>query len=152
MVLSNSYWILPDLTIQGSIRLNYNLRTFPNIYYFSYATKRTWKVIGVTVHSWMLGIPPLFFFRVWQMSQCGVILHMLLPLIKATGRFVLFVCIWYYFHNQTVLICNDILLAHSPFVKYNQGFKKIVCYINGFGLTVNVVTVIVAISVSHIHL
>ncbi|RDX58349.1 hypothetical protein CR513_62341, partial [Mucuna pruriens] len=63
-------WILPDLTIQGSIRLNYHLHTFPNTYYFSYATKRTWKVMGVTIYSWMLGVPPLLFFRVWQMSQC----------------------------------------------------------------------------------
>ncbi|XP_027362830.1 uncharacterized protein LOC113870436 [Abrus precatorius] len=62
-------WILPDLTIQGSIRLNYHLHTFPNTYYFSYATKRSWKVMGVTVHSWMLGIPPLLFIRVLQMSQ-----------------------------------------------------------------------------------
>ncbi|XP_020216760.2 uncharacterized protein LOC109800385 [Cajanus cajan] len=62
-------WILPDLTIQGSIRLNNHLHTFPNTYYFSYATKRSWKFMGVTVHSWILGIPPLLFFRVWQMGR-----------------------------------------------------------------------------------
>lgn len=62
-------WILPDLTIQGSIRLNYRLHTFPNTYYFSYATKRTRKIMGVTVPSSILGIHPLLFIRVLQMSQ-----------------------------------------------------------------------------------
>ncbi|KAL0915367.1 hypothetical protein M5K25_015779 [Dendrobium thyrsiflorum] len=37
-------WILPDLTIEGTIKLNSTLRTFPNTYYFSYATKMTSKV------------------------------------------------------------------------------------------------------------
>ncbi|XVF85030.1 hypothetical protein PTKIN_Ptkin17bG0085900 [Pterospermum kingtungense] len=62
-------WILPDLTIQGSIRLNSHLQTFPNTFYFSYATKRTRKILGVTVPSGILGIHPLFFIRVLQMSQ-----------------------------------------------------------------------------------
>ncbi|XP_068467939.1 uncharacterized protein [Phaseolus vulgaris] len=62
-------WILPDLTIQGSIRLNYHLQTFPNTYYFSYATKRTTKIMGVTVPSSILGIHPMLFIRVLQMSQ-----------------------------------------------------------------------------------
>ena len=62
-------WILPDLTIQGSIRLNYHLHTFRNTYYFSYATKRTWKLMGFTVHSSMVKIHPLLFLRVLQMSQ-----------------------------------------------------------------------------------
>nr|GMD20862.1 Alpha/Beta hydrolase fold containing protein [Ipomoea batatas] len=61
-------WILPDLTIQGAIRLNSHLRTFPNTYYFSYATKRTRKIMGVTVPSGILGIHPLLFIRVLQMS------------------------------------------------------------------------------------
>lgn len=61
-------WILPDLTIQGSIQLNSNLHTFPNTYYFSYATKRTRKLMGVTVPSSILGIHPLLFMRVLQMS------------------------------------------------------------------------------------
>lgn len=62
-------WILPDLTIQGSLRLNSHLHTFPNTYYFSYATKRTKKIFGVTVPSGILGIHPLLFIRVLQMSQ-----------------------------------------------------------------------------------
>ncbi|KAL8150133.1 hypothetical protein V2J09_019941 [Rumex salicifolius] len=62
-------WILPDLTLQGSIRLNYHLQTFPNTFYFSYATKRTRKFFGFTVPSSILGIHPLLFIRVLQMSQ-----------------------------------------------------------------------------------
>ncbi|KAK1403297.1 putative carboxylic ester hydrolase [Heracleum sosnowskyi] len=63
-------WILPDLTLQGSLRLNSHLSTFPDTYYFSYATKRTRKVMGVgTVPSGILGIHPLLFIRVLQMSQ-----------------------------------------------------------------------------------
>ncbi|KAH1064137.1 hypothetical protein J1N35_029124 [Gossypium stocksii] len=61
-------WILPDLTIQGSIKLNSNLQTFPNTFYFSYATKRTRKILGVTVPSGILGVHPMLFMRVLQMS------------------------------------------------------------------------------------
>ncbi|TYH73808.1 hypothetical protein ES332_D05G354400v1 [Gossypium tomentosum] len=61
-------WILPDLTIQGSIKLNSNLQTFPNTFYFSYATKRTRKILGVTVPSGILGIHPMLFIRVLQIS------------------------------------------------------------------------------------
>ncbi|CAA2954761.1 Phospholipase A(1) [Olea europaea subsp. europaea] len=66
---ASSDWILPDLTIQGSLRLNSNIRTFPDTYYFSYATKRTRKIMGITVPSGILGIHPLLFIRVLQMSQ-----------------------------------------------------------------------------------
>ncbi|XP_059278762.1 uncharacterized protein LOC132032958 isoform X2 [Lycium ferocissimum] len=62
-------WILPDLTIQGSIKLNSHLRTFLQTYYFSYATKRTTKIMGLAVPSGILGIHPLLFIRVLQMSQ-----------------------------------------------------------------------------------
>ncbi|XP_026661988.1 lipase-like isoform X2 [Phoenix dactylifera] len=62
-------WILPDLTIQGSIKLNSSLRTFPNTFYFSYATKRTRKFMGLTLPSSILGIHPMLFIRVLQMSQ-----------------------------------------------------------------------------------
>ncbi|XWS63700.1 hypothetical protein CRYUN_Cryun06bG0124100 [Craigia yunnanensis] len=62
-------WILPDLTIQGSIKLNCHLQTFPNTLYFSYATKCTRKILGVTVPSGIIGIHPLLFMRVLQMSQ-----------------------------------------------------------------------------------
>ncbi|XP_038978341.1 lipase-like [Phoenix dactylifera] len=62
-------WILPDLTIQGSIKLNSSLLTFPNTFYFSYATKRTRKFMGLTLPSSVLGIHPMLFIRVLQMSQ-----------------------------------------------------------------------------------
>ncbi|KAF9605301.1 hypothetical protein IFM89_015917 [Coptis chinensis] len=64
-------WILPDLTIQGSMRLNAHLRTFPGTFYFSYATRRTRKLkfVGITVPSSIFGIHPLLFIRVLQMSQ-----------------------------------------------------------------------------------
>ena len=62
-------WILPDLTIQGSIRLNSDLQTFPDTYYFNYVTKCTRKILGVTVPSSIFRIHPLFFIRVLQMSQ-----------------------------------------------------------------------------------
>ncbi|KAL6566518.1 hypothetical protein OROGR_002133 [Orobanche gracilis] len=62
-------WILPDLTIQGSVQLNIHLQTFPDTYYFSYATKRTRKIMGVTIPSGLIGIHPLLFIRVLQMSQ-----------------------------------------------------------------------------------
>ncbi|KAK4399701.1 hypothetical protein Sango_1076200 [Sesamum angolense] len=62
-------WILPDLTIQGSFRLNSHIQTFPDTYYFSYATKRTRKIMGITIPSGLLGIHPLLFIRVLQMSQ-----------------------------------------------------------------------------------
>ncbi|KAK7815598.1 hypothetical protein CFP56_001424 [Quercus suber] len=59
----------PDLSIQGAMHLNCHLNTFPNTYYFSYATKRTRKILGITVPSSILGIHPLLFIRVLQMSQ-----------------------------------------------------------------------------------
>ncbi|KAJ3676528.1 hypothetical protein LUZ60_003940 [Juncus effusus] len=62
-------WILPDLTLQGSIKMNATLKTFPSTFYFSYATKRTRKVFGMTVPSSVLGIHPMLFIRVLQMSQ-----------------------------------------------------------------------------------
>ncbi|KAI9070624.1 hypothetical protein K1719_047413 [Acacia pycnantha] len=55
--------------ISGSIKLNYHLHTFPNTYYFSYATKRTRKILGVTLPSSITGIHPLLFIRVLQMTQ-----------------------------------------------------------------------------------
>ncbi|CAA7388670.1 unnamed protein product [Spirodela intermedia] len=62
-------WILPDLTIQGALQLNAGLRTFPNTFYFSYATKRTRKFLGLTLPSTVLGIHPLLFIRTLQMTQ-----------------------------------------------------------------------------------
>ncbi|KAL9258203.1 Lipase-like protein [Drosera capensis] len=61
-------WILPDLTIQGCMKLNCHLQTFPNTYYFSYATKRTTKILGVTIPSGLTGVHPMLFIRVLQMS------------------------------------------------------------------------------------
>uniref|UniRef100_A0A6N2K137 Lipase-like C-terminal domain-containing protein n=1 Tax=Salix viminalis TaxID=40686 RepID=A0A6N2K137_SALVM len=62
-------WILPDLTIQGSMQLNCHLQTFPDTYYFSYATKCTKRIFGITVPSGIIGIHPFIFIRVLQMSQ-----------------------------------------------------------------------------------
>ncbi|MED6217670.1 hypothetical protein PIB30_019802 [Stylosanthes scabra] len=66
---SSGDWILPDLTIEGCIRLNRNIRTFPNTYYMSYATKRTWKLMGFTIHSSMVKVKPLLFLRVLETAQ-----------------------------------------------------------------------------------
>ena len=54
-------WILPDLTIQGSMRLNSRLQTFNTTYYFSYATKTPARRI--------FGIHPLLSIRALQMSR-----------------------------------------------------------------------------------
>ncbi|ERN18470.1 hypothetical protein AMTR_s00197p00022270 [Amborella trichopoda] len=62
-------WILPDLTIQGTLQLNASLNTFPNTFYFSYATKKTTNLMGLTLPSSILGIHPLLFIRVLQMTQ-----------------------------------------------------------------------------------
>lgn len=62
-------WILPDLTIQGSMELNLKLNTFPHTYYFNYATRRTRKMMGITIPSSLLGTHPMLFLRVLQMSQ-----------------------------------------------------------------------------------
>ncbi|XP_022725852.1 uncharacterized protein LOC111282149 isoform X2 [Durio zibethinus] len=62
-------WIFPDLTIQGSISLNCHLQTFPNTFYFSYATKCTRKILGVTLPSGILCVHPMLFIRVLQISQ-----------------------------------------------------------------------------------
>lgn len=61
--------ILPDLTIQGSLKINSTLKTFPNTFYFSYATKRTRKLFGITVPSSVLGVHPMLFLRVLQMCM-----------------------------------------------------------------------------------
>lgn len=62
-------WILPDLTIQGAARINARVRTFPCTFYFSYASRRTARVRGVTVPSGVLRIHPLLFTRVMQMCR-----------------------------------------------------------------------------------
>lgn len=72
-------WILPDLTIQGSMKINSRIKTYPNTYYFSYATKRTRKIRGITVPSGVFGIHPLLFVRVLQMSQWQFPLDVPLP-------------------------------------------------------------------------
>uniref|UniRef100_A0ACD5VNW5 Uncharacterized protein n=1 Tax=Avena sativa TaxID=4498 RepID=A0ACD5VNW5_AVESA len=62
-------WIMPDITIGGAARINAAVRTFPGTFYFSYASRRTTKVRGVTVPSGVLRIHPLMFVRVMQMSR-----------------------------------------------------------------------------------
>lgn len=62
-------WILLDLSLQVSVELNTKLQTFPNTYYFSYATRKTRKLFGVTIPSSLFGIHPLLLIRTLQMSQ-----------------------------------------------------------------------------------
>ncbi|XBI67208.1 hypothetical protein VPH35_046607 [Triticum aestivum] len=62
-------WILPDLTIQNATRMNADVRTFPNTFYFSYATRRTTKFCGVTVPSGVMHIHPLVFIHVMQLCR-----------------------------------------------------------------------------------
>ncbi|XP_050947170.1 uncharacterized protein LOC103488979 isoform X2 [Cucumis melo] len=62
-------WILPDLTIQGSMRLNSHLQTFKSTYYFSYVTKPPRKIFGLTVPYSIIGIHPLLSIRALQMSR-----------------------------------------------------------------------------------
>ncbi|XP_078148497.1 uncharacterized protein LOC144543917 [Carex rostrata] len=62
-------WILPDLTIQGSIKINAGLQTFKNTFYFSYATKMTRRISGVTGPSSLAGTHPLLLIRVMQMCR-----------------------------------------------------------------------------------
>lgn len=61
-------WILPDLSLQSSLKLNKRLKTFPTTYYFSYATKKTRRIMGRTLPM-TAGIHPLFLIRSFQMSQ-----------------------------------------------------------------------------------
>ncbi|CAA6654193.1 unnamed protein product [Spirodela intermedia] len=56
-------------TSARALQLNAGLRTFPNTFYFSYATKRTRKFLGLTLPSTVLGIHPLLFIRTLQMTQ-----------------------------------------------------------------------------------
>lgn len=66
-------WILPDLTIQGAVRTNARVRTFPGTFYFSYASRRTARSRsgggGATVPSGLLRIHPLLFIRALQMCR-----------------------------------------------------------------------------------
>lgn len=62
-------WILPDLTIQSAARVNANMHTFPNTFYFSYCTRQTTKVRGITVPSGVLRIHPLVFIHAVQMCR-----------------------------------------------------------------------------------
>ncbi|XP_076928839.1 uncharacterized protein LOC143592951 [Bidens hawaiensis] len=45
----SSDWVIPDVTIQGSIQINSHLNTFADTYYFSYAAKATQEVEGKVV-------------------------------------------------------------------------------------------------------
>jgi hypothetical protein len=72
-------WILPDLTIQGSIKINAGIQTFKNTFYFSYATKMTRRIRGVTVLSSFTGTHPLLLIRVMQMCRWRYPAHVPLP-------------------------------------------------------------------------
>lgn len=62
-------WICPDLSIQSAVERNKTLQTFPNTFYFSYATQKTRKFLGCTVPSSIIGIHPLLCVRALQMCQ-----------------------------------------------------------------------------------
>lgn len=72
-------WICPDLSIQSAVGLNQHLQTFPNTFYFSYATQMTRKFLGFTVPSSMMGIHPLLCLRALQMCQWRHPSHSPLP-------------------------------------------------------------------------
>jgi hypothetical protein len=61
-------WILPDLSIQSSVKLNKQLQTYPDTYYFSYATTQTTEVQGHHVPAGNL-VHPLFVWRVLQIGS-----------------------------------------------------------------------------------
>ncbi|CAN6165905.1 unnamed protein product [Urochloa humidicola] len=66
-------WILPDLTIHDAARINTRVRTFPDTFYFSYATRCTARRrsggTAVPSSGMLLGIHPLMFLRAMQMSR-----------------------------------------------------------------------------------
>ncbi|KAI8547833.1 hypothetical protein RHMOL_Rhmol07G0226500 [Rhododendron molle] len=62
-------WVLPDLTIQGSMEINQKLKTFPNTFYFSYATKRTRKIDSVTTPAPIREINPWFYIQISEMCH-----------------------------------------------------------------------------------
>ncbi|KAK3023665.1 hypothetical protein RJ639_043546 [Escallonia herrerae] len=61
-------WVLPDITISGSIHTNSQLTTFPNTFYFSYPAKLTKRVRGFIVPTSIPEMNPWFFFEVFLMS------------------------------------------------------------------------------------
>ncbi|CAN6203656.1 unnamed protein product [Urochloa humidicola] len=63
-------WILPDLTIHGAARMNARVRTFPDTFYFSYATRCASTAAAAPASGMLrLGIHPLLFLRALQMSR-----------------------------------------------------------------------------------
>ncbi|KAH7676830.1 Triacylglycerol lipase protein [Dioscorea alata] len=68
-------WILPDLTIQGALKLNSKLSTFPNTFYFSYASKTTNPALGFRTTA----VHPLLFLRSLQMRQWRYPIHVSPP-------------------------------------------------------------------------
>ncbi|CAK9227938.1 unnamed protein product [Sphagnum troendelagicum] len=59
-------WVIPDLSIQHAVEVNKKLQTYPNTYYFSYATKHTRKVFSQILPKSFLGTHPLLFLRALQ--------------------------------------------------------------------------------------
>ncbi|KAH7428067.1 hypothetical protein KP509_10G074100 [Ceratopteris richardii] len=72
-------WICPDLSIQSALKYNRHLQTFPNTFYFSYATQMTKKLLGFTVPSSIISIHPLLCMRAFQMCQWKHPAHAPLP-------------------------------------------------------------------------
>ncbi|CAM6088208.1 unnamed protein product [Calypogeia fissa] len=63
---AHSNWILPDLSIHSAIKFNSRVKTYPNTYYYSHATKKTTKIWRWTLPSFFGGMHPLLFLRTWQ--------------------------------------------------------------------------------------
>nr|CAD1833701.1 unnamed protein product [Ananas comosus var. bracteatus] len=63
------FWGLDPTRLNNSRHAHGKFRSpnLPNTYYFSYATKRTRKFLGLTIPASVLGIHPLLFLRVLQM-------------------------------------------------------------------------------------
>ncbi|MCO5596572.1 hypothetical protein L7F22_050637 [Adiantum nelumboides] len=72
-------WIGPDLSIHSAVECNRHLQTFPNTFYFSYATRMSKKFLGFTVPTSIMRIHPLLYMRAFQMCQWRHPTHAPLP-------------------------------------------------------------------------
>ncbi|MCO5569728.1 hypothetical protein L7F22_023443 [Adiantum nelumboides] len=72
-------WIGPDLSIHSAVECNRHLQTFPNTFYFSYATRMSRKFLGFTVPTSIMRIHPLLYMRAFQMCQWRHPTHVPLP-------------------------------------------------------------------------
>ncbi|KAL3686970.1 hypothetical protein R1sor_013279 [Riccia sorocarpa] len=64
---TSTNWIEPDLSIHTAIEFNKRVKTYPNTFYFSYASKITCKMAGFTLPSSLFRVHPLLLLRSIQM-------------------------------------------------------------------------------------